>query len=54
MFKHWYEKLTFSIAILCLFLFIAFDSWTMFIFEVLFLSLWVSSYGLPIKEGRRR
>lgn len=53
MFRHWYEKLTFSMAIVSFFLFVAINVWIMLIFEILFLVLWVSGGEIPKPdEGR--
>ncbi len=53
MFKHWYEKLTFGIAMVCLFLWI-FCNNVFFIFYMLFMILWLLATFIPIKEEVRR
>ncbi len=50
MFKHWYEKLTFGIAMICGLLGI-FSVNIFFIFYLLFMTLWIFAVLIPIKEG---
>ena len=54
MMSHWYEKLTFGLAMLCLILATVLTSWILVIFEVMFFILWILADYIPISdvEGR--